>query len=68
EKVTAGDELLAFIEQVRDLGGSICAEDAIAENRLSVPFVHPSPADELTRRLRTEWDPQRRLYWRGDKQ
>ena len=67
EELVPGPELDRFISRVVKLGGSVCAEDAIAEKNYQIPLVQPSPCDELTRRLRSEWDPQAMLTWVGDR-
>jgi len=67
EELVPGPELDRFISRVVKWGGSVCAEDAIAEKNYQIPLVQPSPCDELTRRLRSEWDPQAMLAWAGDR-
>lgn len=67
EEIAPGDELEGFITRINQLGGSVSAEDASAEKQFQIPLVHPSPHDELTRRLRSEWDSLGMLSWRGDR-
>lgn len=66
EKVSSDEKLQQFVQIVSQLGGTVCAEDAVAEKHFQIPLAHPSPADKLTHRLRSEWDPHSLFAWRGD--
>ncbi|MEC9477506.1 MAG: FAD-binding oxidoreductase [Planctomycetota bacterium] len=67
EHVASGNSLRQLVQDVSQLGGSVCAEDAMAEDRYQIPIVHPFPFDKLTKQLRREWDPQGLLAWRGER-
>lgn len=66
EQLASEDSLRQLVHDVSQLGGSVCAEDAMAEERFQIPIVHPCPADKLTKQLRREWDPQGLFTWRGE--